>query len=137
MPAQPSGLASRRAQEGAWLRRYLVVANRNATGLAARFRDLNGLQLLLLNEVDSMAAGRAQTLGQLQRLTADCDQPSDAFIMQASARPSGLSAAVTTPGKMHMVNLLQLLSSQLPSGMARTHGCPACSIKHAHLGGLL
>ena len=66
------------------LPRYLVVANRNATGLAARFRDLAGLQLLLLNEVDSMAAGRAKTLPRLQRLTADCDKPTDDFILQVN-----------------------------------------------------
>ena len=44
------------------LRRYLVVANRNATGMAQRFRDLNGLQLLLLNEMDRCCAARRSGL---------------------------------------------------------------------------
>ena len=64
-------------------RRYLVHANKNATGMAQRFRDLHGLQLLLLREVDSIAAGRRQTFAQLQHLTADSQQPTDDFILQA------------------------------------------------------
>ena len=61
-----------------------MVANRNATGMAQRFRDLAGLKLILLQELDGMKAARAQLLQPLRQLTADCQQPREALILQAS-----------------------------------------------------
>ena len=61
-----------------------MVANRNATGMAQRFRDLAGLKLILLQELDGMKAARNQLLQPLDKLTRDCQQPSEALILQVS-----------------------------------------------------
>ena len=83
-----------------------MVANRNATGMAQRFRDLAGLKLILLQELDGMRTARAQLLQPLQKLTADCEQPSEALILQArhtSSLEHTLLALVVTSGAHELV----------------------------------
>ena len=50
--------------------------------MAQRFRDLAGLKLILLQELDGMKTARRQLLQPLDRLTRDCQQPSEALILQ-------------------------------------------------------